>query len=40
MLLSMCKIDSPLQMMGFIEAEEEETRNQKGRDCYVIILGL
>lgn len=40
MLHSMCKIDSPLQMMGFIEAEKEETRNQKGRDSYIIILGL
>lgn len=27
-------------MLGFVEAEEEETRNQNRKDCYIIILGL
>lgn len=34
MLQSMCKTDSPPQMLGFIDAEEEETRKQKGKDVY------
>lgn len=40
MLHSMCKTDSPPQMLGFTEAEEEDTRDQKGKDCNNIILGL
>lgn len=30
----MFKTDSPPQMLGFIDAEEEETRKQKGKDVY------